>query len=115
MVLRAQTHERRGNLAKAAEDLGLALDTVELLRYRSGGGEATRAGYCTRFGEYFDQMVLLQVRMGRPDLALEFAEKARARGSRDAPAPPGKPDLASLTPSLPDRARQLLINLRKEE
>lgn len=82
-TLRAGLERGRGDVAAAERDLTAAAATVEALRPRSGGGEATRAQFLARYAGVYDEIVDLLLTRGRIDEAFTWSERKRGRALLD--------------------------------
>ncbi len=104
---RAQARLSAGDLDGAVGDLGAAIHESE--RQRSEvEDEPLRVSYLDQALPLYEEMVRLQMQLGRPDLAYEFTERVRARGlmertRRDIDAE----TKVSVTPSLRELAARL--------
>lgn len=103
-ALRARLRREAGDRAGSLEDMEEALRSLEELRPRVGGTEATRAGFFGDYATYYDRMVSWLVADRQPERALEYAERGRARVLLDQLAA-GRVDLRA---SIPDGERRRL-------
>jgi CHAT domain-containing protein/tetratricopeptide (TPR) repeat protein len=82
-VLRAELARRRSALAAAGADLAAAAASVESLRPRAGGGEATRAAFLAKHAVVYETLVDLLLSQGRIEEAFVWSERARGRALLD--------------------------------
>jgi tetratricopeptide (TPR) repeat protein len=102
-ALESAVLERAGRKDDARRALAQALDAVERLRPRRGGGEGTRADFLRRYLDAYDTMIASCLSAGDIDAAFAFTERSRARALLDL-LTSGTGDLrASLDPAV--RAR----------
>ena len=95
--------ERLGRRDDARRALAEALDGVERLRPRRGGGEGTRADFLRRHLDDYDTMIAWCLDAGDVDAAFAFTERSRARALLDL-LTSGTGDLrASLDPTVRTR------------
>jgi CHAT domain-containing protein len=80
---RARAHLAVGDEARAEADLAAAIGERERQRRQIPDAER-RIGFFARDRALFDEMIALQLRRHRADLALEYAERGRARVLLDA-------------------------------
>ena len=78
-ALRARWSAAAGDLRAARGDLGLALQDIDTLRARRGGGDPTRARFLAEQEGLFDLMVGWQLAAGDLEGAYETHERARSR------------------------------------
>ncbi|MDZ7312848.1 MAG: CHAT domain-containing protein [candidate division KSB1 bacterium] len=88
----AQAEQRLQHLDHAAELLEQAITQAEKLRSKIVP-DTTRTDYFATVQDYFDLAISLALARGRNDLALFYAERAKARALRDAFAAAGTHDL----------------------
>ncbi|HEV7505609.1 MAG TPA: CHAT domain-containing protein [Thermoanaerobaculia bacterium] len=79
---RARSYLALAKLDLAEADFGRAILAIRNQR-QAVPDESLRASYLEEFRSIFDDMVALQVRLGHPDVALDFAELARAQVLRE--------------------------------
>jgi len=78
-ALRARWSAAAGDLRAARVDLGLALQEIDTLRARRGGGDPTRARFLAEQEGLFDLMVGWQLAAGDLEGAYQTHERARSR------------------------------------
>jgi tetratricopeptide (TPR) repeat protein len=83
LTLEATLLDRLGRKVEARGVLGQALQEIESLRPRRGGGERSRADFVRRHLDDYDQMIAWSLEAGDVDAALVFAERSRARALLD--------------------------------
>jgi tetratricopeptide (TPR) repeat protein/CHAT domain-containing protein len=76
---RAQMYKRQGKVEASFKALAEALQAIEHLRPRLGGGDEARAGLVGKYAEHFQRMVDWQLETGNIANAFEYAERGRAR------------------------------------
>jgi CHAT domain-containing protein len=94
--LRARSQLREGRVEAAASDLLAGIEECERQRERVLV-EQLPGAFLDQRQAVFEEMVRLQLRLGRPDRALEFAERGRTRNLLEtltAAAPEGKERIA---------------------
>jgi CHAT domain-containing protein len=81
-LARARVRSRLDNLTAVEEDLRAGIEEYENQR-ASLSGDSQRSSYFEQSRALFDEMILLQIRQGRTDLALDYAERSRSRALLD--------------------------------
>jgi CHAT domain-containing protein len=79
----SQAKRKLNDLAGAVSDLDQAITAVEQLRSNLSQ-DSMRISYFATYQDIFDQAILSTLAQGREELALHYAERARARALRDA-------------------------------
>jgi CHAT domain-containing protein/tetratricopeptide (TPR) repeat protein len=82
-VLRAGIARRRGDVTAAGADFVAAAASIESLRPRAGGGEATRAVFLAKHAVVYEELIDLLLSQGRIEDAFAWSERARGRALLD--------------------------------
>jgi CHAT domain-containing protein len=117
--MRAEAHAVRGlaflalnRRGEAADDFTQAIEIVEQLRGRHGGGDESRARLLVRNFSYYDEAIHLALSDGRWEKATELIERFRARALQERLLL----DERRLLADIPETERsQLLRSLRSAE
>jgi CHAT domain-containing protein/tetratricopeptide (TPR) repeat protein len=104
-ALMAAVNERAKKNGPALGEYAVALDLLDSLRASRGGGDATRASFVARHLGLYDRAIALELAAGKPDAALAFHERSRARVLRDQIATAG----VDLGAGIPEAERAPLV------
>jgi CHAT domain-containing protein/tetratricopeptide (TPR) repeat protein len=81
--LRARLQRARGRPQAARADMARALAVVEEIRPRRGALDAARTELVSRYADFYDDLIAWHHDAGAGELALDVAERRRARVLRD--------------------------------
>ncbi|HEX4824790.1 MAG TPA: CHAT domain-containing tetratricopeptide repeat protein [Candidatus Polarisedimenticolaceae bacterium] len=100
-TIRAGLARANGDFAGAEKDLTTAAGTIESLRPRAGGGEATRAQFLAKYAGVYDGLVDLLLTRSRIGDAFTWSERKRGRALLEQLASAG----VDLRQGIPEPAR----------